>query len=111
MKYVCHNPECSAVGVEEEFFTETYQFIDGALRGKNAPCPVCGHIREEVNENEEISPEEKNVSLAKFAMASPEAKREILKKRSHDHYEKEIRPMKEEKLRKAVENFKEASRK
>lgn len=110
MKYVCENPECSAQGVEETLVSETYVLREGRLVGKNAPCPVCGKERREINPNQEIPIAEKNIGIAKFTMASPEGRREILKRRSHEHYEKEIRPAKEEKLRKAVEAFKEASK-
>lgn len=110
MKYVCENPSCSKCGVEEEFVVETYVMREGRLVGKGAVCPVCGSLRREINPNENVSPAEKNLTLAKYSMSSPEQRREILKKRSHDHYEKEIRPSKEEKLRKTVEAFKEASK-
>jgi uncharacterized Zn finger protein (UPF0148 family) len=83
---------------------------EGRLVGKGAACPVCGNLRREINPNENISPAEKNLTLAKYSMSSPEGRREILKKRSHDHFEKEIRPQKEEKLRQTIEAFKEASK-
>lgn len=111
MKYVCNNPACSACGVEEYLSSETYAFKDGRLVGKNAACPVCGLERQEVKDPEaNVSPAEKNISLMKFSMSSPDGRREILKRRSHEHYEKEIRPAKEEKIRKTVEAFKEASK-
>jgi len=111
MKYVCRNPECSECGKEEYLSSERFFMRNGNYVGENAPCPVCGQIREEINPNTQISPAEKNISLMKFQMASSEGKREILKRRSHEHYEKEVRPVKEEKMRKAVESFQEASKK
>ena len=110
MKYICENKECSRFGVEDNLVSETFVFRGGKLVGKNAACPCCGKERREVNANNQIPLSEKNISLAKYTMASPEGRREILKKRSHEHYEKEIRPIKEEKLRKTVEAFKEASK-
>lgn len=110
MKYVCENPECEKFGVEESFVSETYVMRDGRMVGKNSACPRCGNPRKEINPNERIPIGEKNISLATYTMASPEGRREILKKRSHEHFEKEIRPAKEEKLRKTVEAFKEASK-
>lgn len=110
MKYVCENPECSEYGKEEYLSSETYGFKGDRLVGKHAPCPVCGVERREINPAANISPAEKNIGLLKFQMSSPEDRREILKKRSHEHFEKEIRPAKEEKLRKTVEAFKEASK-
>lgn len=110
MKYVCENPECEKFGVEESFVSEIYVMRDGRLVGKNSACPCCGKTRKEINPNEQIPVGKKNISLATYTMSSPEGRREILKKRSHEHFEKEIRPVKEEKLRKTVEAFKEASK-
>ncbi len=110
MKYICENPDCPECGKEEYMCSETYSFRGNRLVGKHADCPVCGRERKEVNPNANIKLSEKNVGILKFSTASAEGKREMLKRRSHDHYEKEIRPIKEEKLRKAVESFKEASK-
>ena len=111
MKYVCENPACSECGKEEYMSSETYSFRGERLVGKHADCHVCGQERREIkNPAANASPAEKNIVLLKFNMASSEGRREMLKKRSHDHYEKEVRPVKEEKLRKAVESFKEASK-
>ena len=111
MKYVCNNPSCPNYGQEEYLSSETYGFKDGRLVGKNANCPICGEERVEVQDpNSQLGPADKNISIMKFSMATPEGKREILKQRSHDHFEKEIRPQKEEKLRKTVQAFKEASK-
>ena len=111
MRYICNNPSCPEYGKEEYTASETYGFKDGRLVGKNANCPVCGKERTELKDPDaQMSPADKNISIMKFSMATAEGKREILKKRSHDHFEKEIRPQKEEKLSKAVQAFKEASK-
>lgn len=111
MKYVCENSECKSFGVEDEYVSERYFYRNGVMVGENCACPHCGQMRREINPNEEVPLSEKNISIAKYTMASPEQRREILKKRSHEHYEKEIRPEKEYKLNQAVEAFKEASKK
>lgn len=109
-KYICENPDCPNYGKEEAFVSETYRLVGDKLQGKNAPCPVCGVVRREINPNESIPISEKNIELAKYTMASSEGRREMLKKRSHEHYEKEVKPYKEHKLREAVSAFKEASK-
>lgn len=110
MKLVCENPECERYGKEEVYVDVRYRMVDGKLQATCAPCPICGKIRREINPNEKVSPVDKNVALGKYSNASPEQKREILKKRSHDHYLKEVQPYKEHKLREAVSAFKEASK-
>ena len=64
-----------------------YKMVNGELQSNNAPCPRCGQIRKEINPNRDIPISEKNIEIAKYSSASPEQRREILKKRSHDHFE------------------------
>ena len=103
MKFVCENPDCERFGVVDEEFNNTYKMVDGRLLSDKAPCPVCGKIRKELANNVPLS--EKNIYIGSYHMASPEQKREILKKRSHEHYEKEIKPFKEHQLHEAVSQF------
>lgn len=110
MKFVCRNESCSRCGVEDEYLTNKYRLINGKLQSDNAPCPVCGQIREEINPYEDIPWSERNISIAKYSSASPQDKREMLKKRSHEHYEKEIKPYKDFKLNETITKFKEASK-
>jgi hypothetical protein len=110
MKFVCRNEQCEKFGIEEEYLSNTYKVINGKLQSNNAPCPCCGQIREEINPNKDIPLSQKNIDIAKYSSASPQDKREMLKKRSHDHYEKEIKPFKEHQLHETVKNFKEASK-
>lgn len=109
-KFVCENKDCPKFGIEEEYFSNTYKMVNGELQSNNAPCPCCGEIREEINPYKDISLSEKNIDIAKYSSASPQDKRAMLKKRSHDHYEKEIKPFKEHQLHETVKNFKEASK-
>lgn len=108
-KFVCLNKDCRNYGVEDEYLSNTYTMIDGKLVSKNAPCPVCGKMREEIIDAVPLS--EKNIEIGKYSGSSPQQRREILQKRSHEHYEKHIKPYKEHKLHEAVTQFKEASRK
>lgn len=110
MKFVCRNEQCEKFGIEEEYLSNTYKVINGKLQSNNAPCPCCGEIREEINPYKDIPLSQKNIDIAKYSSASPEDKRAMLKKRSHDHYEKEIKPFKEHQLHETVKNFKEASK-
>lgn len=109
MKFICKNKKCEKFGVEYEYLSNRYTVIDGALRSNNAPCPTCGSIREEFNPNE-VPLSEKNIDIGKYSSASKQGKREMLKKRSHDHFKKEIQPFKEHQLRETVRNFKEAGK-
>lgn len=110
MKFVCKNKDCKKFGVEDYYASVTYKFINGELIADCAPCPCCGKIREEINENSNIPLSEKNIAMGMYTSASPEQRREMLKKRSHEHYEKEIKPYKEYKFNELVNNFKQASK-
>lgn len=110
MKFVCRNEQCERYGVEDEYFSNSYKVIDGHLVSNNAPCPCCGEIREEINPYKDVPLSEKNIEIGKYSSASPEDKRAMLKKRSHDHFEKEIKPFKEHQLHETVKQFKDASK-
>lgn len=110
MKFVCRNEQCERYGVEDEHFSNSYKVIDGHLVSNNAPCPCCGEIREEINPYKDVPLSEKNIEIGKYSSASPEDKRAMLKKRSHDHFEKEIKPFKEHQLHETVKQFKDASK-
>lgn len=109
MKFVCENPECPKFGIEEEYLENTFKMVDGKFISNNAICPTCGKIRKEID-GKEIPISEKNISIGKYSNASSEQRREILKKRSHEHFEKEIKPFKEHRLQEAMKQFKEASK-
>lgn len=106
--YVCHNPLCFAEDKEDFYSAETYEFREGRLVGKHAPCPECGEIREEEERGEEINLS--SISVGKFSSLSPSQRAESLKKRSHEHFEKHIKPFKEHQLHEAVSKFQEASK-
>ena len=109
-KFICGNPECSKFNFGDEYLKNSYKFVDGKLQSNHAPCPVCKSIRQEINPNDDIPLSEKNIDIGKYSSSSPEGRKEILKKRSHDHYEKEIKPLKEHRLRETISNFKKAGK-
>lgn len=104
--FVCNNKNCERYGKEDEYLSNRYTLVGGRLVSVNAPCPVCGMERKEFCEAENIPITEKNISIAKFASVTKEQKREMLKKRSHEHFEKHIKEEKEYKLHEAINNFK-----
>ena len=109
-KFICDNKDCPKYGLEDEYLINTYKVVNGKLQSKNAPCPKCGEVRREVNDNVDIPLSEKNISVAKYSSASKAEKVNILKKRSSEHFKKNIKPFKEHRLQEAVKNFKEASK-
>ncbi len=103
MIFVCENIDCPDYGMEEEVSRTRYRLVDGEMVSDNAPCPVCGCRRREISEDMPLS--EKNVHFGDVRMSTVEGRREMLKQRSHDHYEREIRPEKEERIRQAMGRF------
>jgi len=107
-KFICRNLGCPKFGIEDEYLSNTYKLVDGQFISNNAPCPNCGKIREEINENIPLS--EKNIDIGRYSSASKQDKREMLKKRSHDHFEKKIKPFKEFQIQETIKNFKTAGK-
>lgn len=106
MKFICKNEQCERYGIEDEYLSNTYKIIGGKLVSNNAPCPCCGEIREEINPNANIPLSDKNIEIGKYASASKEQKTEMLKKRSHDHFEKKVKPFKEHQMNEAMNQMK-----
>ena len=111
MRYVCRNEECPKCGVEEYLSTEHFKMKDGHLVGEHAACPACGYERVEVNPNDNIPLSEKNIYAGRYSSASAEEKREILKKRSHDHFNKEVKERKDYLMNKAMTEMKGMTKK
>ena len=105
-KFVCKNENCERYGIEDEYFSLTYKVVGGELQATVAPCPCCGKIREEINPND-VPLSQKNIAIGKYASASKEQKTEMLKKRSHEHFEKKIKPFKDHQLNEAVKQMNE----
>lgn len=112
MIYICNNPLCSENGVRHEYLVDNFKYsaIERRLISEHEECPKCGCKRTIINEAANIPIGEKKFSIGEYTGASAETKREMLKKRSHEDYEKHIRQRKEYMLHEAVSNFKEASK-
>ena len=96
MKYICINPDCKKYNQEEYLTGETFKFKDGKLIGSNCCCPKCGKERKEVKDPDADLPlSQKNIRINNMGSMSMEQRREVLKKRSHEHFKKEIKERKE----------------
>lgn len=82
-KFVCSNTKCERLGKEVIIqkvrwkFDRTYMTMTHGVR-----CDECGDMMEYIDEKKEG---DINVYFGKFAAKSPEQKKEILKKRAHNH--------------------------
>jgi hypothetical protein len=102
MKYICLNPKCENYQIEDEYLKEVYSFTNGKLIGKNCRCPRCGQNRKEIDPNVDVPLSEKNIEINKFDGLSVQQKQEVLKKRSHEHFKKNIKERKDGLLNKAM---------
>lgn len=102
MEYVCNNPECPECGKKEYFSSETYKYRSGRLVGEHSQCPKCGVEREEINPNKNVPLSEKNIGIGLFAGMSKEQKQEVLKKRSHEHFKRNVEERKEGLMSRAI---------
>lgn len=102
MKYICLNPDCSKYQLPEEVIRESFVMRDGKLVGKNCICLECKKERMLDNPNEKIPIAEKGIVMGTYASMSKEQKREMLQKRSHEHFKKEIKERKDGLLNQAM---------
>lgn len=107
--YKCINPECNHFGCVENYYNDRLKFVDGKFQSVNIICPSCGQVREEYKEGD-IPLSQKSITFAKYSSSSKEEKTKILKKRSHEHYKKEIEPFKQHQLQQTIKNFKDAGK-
>lgn len=91
MKYICRNPNCKKYNQEETLIKEAFKYKGGRLVGEHCNCPVCGKEREEVNPNIDVPLSEKGVNIGQYSSMSATERRESLRKRSHEHFNKEIK--------------------
>lgn len=110
VRFICKEEGCKRKDIADDYYSNTYKMVNGSLQSNNAPCPSCGKIREEIDFNKEIPFSQKNIDIAKYSSSSPEQKKAMLKKRSRDHFEKEVKPYKDHRLQEAVKQFKDASK-
>lgn len=106
MEYICENPNCSEYKKTEFFSSERYIFRNGEFVGEHAICPCCRKERECVDDNAKIPLSEKHTGIMLFNSKSKDEKREILRKRSHEHFQKEIKERKDGLMNKAMSEMK-----
>lgn len=92
MLFICKNEECAQFGKEQEFSKASYKMVEGHLQATNV-CPECRETMTEVPNNIPLS--EKNFSIGEFEGMTKEQRQAMLKKRSHEHFEKKVKPYKE----------------
>ena len=93
MKVKCNNKTCSDYGeireVEDWSGTDSYSLF---LLKK---CPICGSQRKTIELKVDPAPEGFNVYFGKFSAMSKEDQKRVLKKRSQDHFKKNIKGKKD----------------
>ena len=93
MKVMCNNKHCrdfkSIVEVED------WQGMDSYSLFLLKKCPTCGSQRKTIELKIEDKPEGFNVYFGKFSAMSKEDQKRVLKKRSQDHFKKNIKDKKE----------------
>ena len=105
--YICNNKDCSEFGVEREITREIFKYVSGkGLVGEQAPCPCCGVDREYVNPKSNVPLDEKNIGFGMYSSASTEQKRDMLKKRSHEHFNAKVKERKDYLMNKAMSEMK-----
>lgn len=110
-KFTCKNNNCKRFGRTDEYFKNSYKFnSEGRLVSTNAPCPACGKERVEDSEGAKIPVAEKGISMPKYSSMNKKQQQEVLKKRSHDHFNKKVKPFKEHQLNEAMRQFKETGK-
>ena len=103
--YVCENPDCKKFGEKDIITKERFFYRNGELVGEHAECPNCRKIRKYVNPNESIPLSKKEGAYCRFSSSSVEDKRAVLKKRAHEHYNKEVRERKESLMGRAMKEM------
>jgi len=90
---MCNNSNCSefkkVVEVEDWSGTDSYSLF---LLKK---CPMCDSQRKTIELKVEDSPPGFNVYFAKFSAMSKSDQKRVLKKRSDDHFKKNLKDKKE----------------
>lgn len=105
--YICENKDCARYGCKDIVARESFKYVSGlGLVGEKAKCPACGGIRKYVNPDADVPLSEKKVYTAKYSSASADQKRDILRQRSHEHFQKKIKEKKDFLMNKAMGEMK-----
>lgn len=89
MEFTCRNKNCERFNQEESCYKVVTVYGSDGPVCKQQPCPKCGEMRE--NTTEIIPLSQKHIGVLKIPSMTKEQKTAMLKKRSHEHYVKEIK--------------------
>lgn len=92
MIFICENKDCEKCGQEQNFTRVSYKLVDGHLKA-SCVCPSCKKDMFEVPNDIPLS--QKNLALGEYSSLNREGRIEMLKKRSHEHFDKKIKPYKD----------------
>jgi len=103
MKFECSNPDCERLGnvVEEVKVVFVYEGTESLPK---LFCYKCGKRMTNITEILPLS--DKNIQFGAIASMSKEDKVKVLRKRTHNHFNKEIRDRKEGLMGQAIKEMK-----
>lgn len=94
MKVKCTNESCRDYNQIRE--TEDWDGMDSFILLKRITCPLCGTKGEIIpEERQEETKGFGGVGFGIISSLNPQEKKAFLKKRSNEHYKREIKPKKE----------------
>lgn len=92
MKYTCNNPNCERYQIEVEVQWNGSDALD--LKNKTM-CPVCRDKMKCLDKSSATNSSVQNITTSKLSTMSILERKEMLKKRSDDHYRRTIKNKKE----------------
>ena len=103
---LCKSADCRNEKKKDYYSSEVYKYINDSLLGEHQRCPKCGEMRKEINPANNVPLSEKNIGINLFDGMSKDRKIEVLKKRSHEHFQSKLKERKDELLNKAMTEMK-----
>lgn len=102
----CTNTKCAHFDKVDHEYSITISYSkNGEKFCAQQVCPYCGQMREDVTEV--IPPAKKNIQMGRYTSMSKDQKTDVLKKRSHEHYNKELKEQSEFKMQSAMKEMRE----
>lgn len=103
MKFVCKEDTCTSKENIVDVHKVVMKFIGGKLV-EQVYCPTCGSLMQVYDDGSK--PSLSSIHIGKYSSASKQDKREILKKRSREHFKKHIKPFKDHQMERAMGELK-----
>ena len=102
MTYKCVNPECANFNQPVEIYSATLYWNEEkqSMKCREAICSKCNS--EMVDITPKIPIGEKNISIGEVASMTKEQRVNVLKKRSKEHFKKNIKERKDNLLNSAI---------